>query len=101
MTTTAGEDFGNVVVQLIQIVFSPLFPLMLITLCALSFVLAFAFHLPQFGLFAGLAWMFFDYATKNLWAMLALVVFVVTAFPLTWIGFREHATRTSRVIGYW
>lgn len=101
MATSASEDFGVALAGLVQIVFSPLFPLMLMTLCALSFVLALPFHLMQFVLFAGLAWAFFNYATQHLWAMLAFGVFVVAAFPLTWIGFREHVTQTSRVIGYW
>ena len=101
MATSAGEDFGQAFAALIQIIFSPLFPVIAITLCGASYVLTFVFHLPQFALFAFLAKFGIEYAFGHIWAGLALAVFVLAAAPLAWVGFREAETRTSRVIGYW
>ncbi len=101
MTTSAGEDFGVALAQLIQLVFSLLFPFMVLTACAASAILTFVFHIPQFALWAFLAGAAWSYATTNLWAMLALIAFVVAAFPLAWVAFREHAARASGVIGGW
>lgn len=101
MATSAGEDFGQALASLIQIVFSPLFPVILITLCAVSYALTFVFHLPQFALFAFFATSAIEYASGHLWAALALAAFVLAAVPLARVGFREAATQTSRVVGNW
>lgn len=85
----------------LQLVFSPIFPVLLITLCGVSFLLTFVFGLPQFGLFASLSVAAFQYSLGHLWAMAALVVFILAAVPLAWVGFKEAETRTSRVIGHW
>jgi hypothetical protein len=101
MADNRGEDLGNALAPLVEIVFSPLFPVMLITLCGVSFVLSGPLGLPQFVLFFGLAVGAVEYARSHTWAMLALIAFVIAALPLARTGFREHATHTSRVVGHW
>jgi hypothetical protein len=101
MASSATEDILNSLFQLIQIVFSPLFPVILLTTCLAAFLLTFVFHLPQFVLFAYLANSAFDYALGHLWALAALAVFVLAALPLALVGFREHAAKTSSVLGGW
>lgn len=101
MATSASEDFGAALAGFIQIVFSPLFPVMLITLCGLSWLLALPFHLPQFALFASLSVLAVESARANIWVALGLGVFVIASIPLARVGFREHAAKTSRVVGYW
>jgi hypothetical protein len=96
-----GEAIGQATVGLLQIVFSAIFPLLMLTLCAVSFLLAHVFQLPQFGLWSDLAGWAFGYAGRNIWAMLVLAAFVLGAVPLAWIGFRELSARPSGVIGSW
>jgi hypothetical protein len=101
MANTPGEDFGQALALFIQIVFSPIFPLLAITLCGVSFLLTFVFGLPQFALMASLSIAAFEYCRGHFWAMAALVFFILAALPLAWVGFKEAETRTSRVIGHW
>jgi hypothetical protein len=42
------------VVVILQLVFHLLFPFIIVTLCGVSYVLAFWFHDPEFGFWAGL-----------------------------------------------
>jgi len=101
MSNGANDGMAQVVVTLFQVIFSALFPLIAISLCAVSYILAHGFHLPQFALWAALAGWIVAYARIHLWAMLALIAFVIAAVPLALIGFREYAARTSGVIGMW
>ena len=101
MATSASEDFGTALARLIQLVFSPIFPLMFISFCGLSFLLTVNFGLPQFYLGAAAAKLALDYANGHLWAMGCLGLFVLAALPLAWVGFKEHASPLSRVIGHW
>ncbi|MGD0867623.1 MAG: hypothetical protein ABSA49_18935 [Rhizomicrobium sp.] len=96
-----GEALGQATVALIRLVFSPLFPIITVSVCGVSYLLTFGFHLPQFGLWAWLAGQAVAYAQANFLAMLVLAAFVLGALPLALVGFREHATRTSGVIGGW
>ena len=96
-----GEALGQATVALVQIIFSLFFPVIIISTCGASYVLTYGLHLPQFGLWAGLAAMAVAYAQTTPLAMLALGAFVVAALPLAWVGFREHATRVSSTIGGW
>jgi len=101
MPNTGSEDLAQAFAMFLKIVFSPIFPLLAITLCGVSFLLTFVFGLPQFALFAGLSIGAFQYSLGHLWAMAALIVFILAALPLAWVGFKEAETRTSRVIGHW
>jgi hypothetical protein len=92
-----GEAFG----ALLQLVFSLTFPLLLITLCGVSFVLASVFDAPEFSLWAGLATVAFDYAKTNIWVAVGLAVFCLAALPLAWVAFREQQLRTSTTILAW
>jgi hypothetical protein len=55
----------------------------------------------QFGLWAWLADAGRGLRARPILAMLVLAAFVIAALPLARVGFREHATRTSGVIGGW
>ena len=96
-----GESLGEAVAALLQIIFSLTFPLMLITLCGVSFALTFTLGTPEFALWAGLAVGAFNYAKANTWAAIALGLFVLAALPLAWVGFREREIRVSRAILEW
>lgn len=96
-----GEELGKAAAGLIQIVFSLLFPLIVVTICPVSYLLAVVLGMPQFGLWAYLAVSAGQYATTHLWAAVALVVFVLSALPLAWVAFGEHSTRASHFIGGW
>ena len=95
------DGLAQMTAGVVQLVFSLLFPILLVTLCGVSYVLVFGFHLVQFGLWAYLAMQAVAYAKGNTWAALALTVFVIASVPLAKVAFREHATRTSGVIGGW
>jgi hypothetical protein len=97
-----AESVGEAIYELLKIIFSLTFPVMLITLCGVSFVLTAALHAPEFALWAGLAMSAVQYAKANGgWAAIALVVFVLAALPLAWIGFREREIRASKAILEW
>jgi hypothetical protein len=99
--SSANSNGAQFVGALFQVVFALTFPLMLITLCGLSFVLAVGFHLPQFGFWGGLASIAIEYARTNTWAGVALGLFALAALPLAWVAFREHEVRASGTIGSW
>jgi hypothetical protein len=96
-----AESLGETVAALLQIIFSLTFPVTLITLCGVSFVLTFTLGRPEFALWAGLAVRAFNYAKANTWAAIALGLFVLAALPLAWVGFREREIRVSKAILEW
>jgi len=98
---SAGESPGSILGALLKIVFSLTFPLLIITLCGLGYVLDSVFHLPQFMLWALLAYLALHFATNSIWVAIGLGVFVLGSFPLAWVAFREHDIRVSGVIGEW
>lgn len=99
-TKDPAESFGEAFAALLQIIFNLTFPLMLITLCGVSFVLTFAFG-AEFALWAFLATVVFDFAEANIWAAIALAAFVLAALPLAWVAFREREVRHSKAILEW
>jgi hypothetical protein len=90
---------GRALAALVMLVFSPLFPIITVSVCAVSYVLAFVFHLPQFGLWVWLAQLAVAYSKTNVVALVVLIAFVFGSIPLARIGFREHAVRPSGAIG--
>jgi hypothetical protein len=100
MAGSAGEDFAQAFVQAGRLVFSLLFPLILISSCAAAFVLI-ALGYPQFAVLGGLAAVVVEYAEAHHWAALLLFVLVAGAIPLARVAYREYETRSSHVIGYW
>lgn len=96
-----AESVGEAFASLLQIIFSLTFPLMLITLCGVFYVLTAALGTPEFALWAGLAMGAFGYAKAHIWAAIALAVFVLAALPLAWVGFREREIRVSKAILEW
>lgn len=101
MASSASEDVGAAVGNLVQLVVSPLFPLMFILLCGASFLLAVTFKLPQFLLFAWAVMLALEYAKANLWAVAGIGIFVVASLPMAWVAFREYAAPTSKLISHW
>jgi len=92
-----AEIFGAT----LQLVFHLLFPFITISLCLVSYVLLFWFHMPEFGLWFGLWSMTFDAARGNVWVAVGLGVFVLSALPLTWIAYREQQVQVSQIILRW
>lgn len=96
-----AESVGELIASLLQVVFSLTFPLMLITLCGVSYVLTMTLHTTEFGLWMALAARAIDYAKANGWAAVALAALVLVALPLAWVGIREREIRFSKAILEW
>jgi hypothetical protein len=96
-----GEAIGAFLALLIHLVVSLTFPLIAIVLCGLSYVLTYVFHLPQFFFWAFLASNALKYAASNVWAAIALAIFILAAVPLAWIAFREQELKGSRLVRAW
>jgi hypothetical protein len=97
-TKDPAEAFGELVVELLQIIFSLVFPILLISLCAASFILAFEFRLPEFGLWGAIGAWALGYAATNVWFAVALGLFALASIPLTWLALREQELRASNVL---
>jgi hypothetical protein len=98
---SADNALAEFVGAILQLVFHLSFPLIVVTLCGVSFVLAFALHAPEFGLWAGLAMVAIGYAKTNLWVALGIGAFVLISLPLAWVFFREQQIQLSRIILQW
>ena len=101
MASSASDDFSLALVNLFRIIFSPIFPLMFLTLCGLSYVLTIPFQLPQFLLFAWVAKHALEYSGEHAWAMLVLALFAMSALPLAWLGCREFAVKPTQLVADW
>lgn len=97
-TKDPGEAVGELLADVLKIVFSLIFPLLLITLCGVSFVLVSKFNMPEFGLWAYLAGLAIDWAKSNLWVAIGLGAFCLASLPLAWVAFREQQLRVSSTI---
>jgi hypothetical protein len=87
--------------HVLRIVFSLTFPLLLITLCGVSFVLHRAFGLPEFSLWESFATAVLEYARTEIWAIAALGLFGLAALPLAWVAYREQEVTLSAMIANW
>jgi hypothetical protein len=96
-----AEAMGEFLAALLEIIFSLTFPLTLITVCGVSFALTFAFHTPEFGLWAWLSLGAADYARTHVWAAVVLGLLSLSALPLAWVAFREREIRISKAILEW
>jgi hypothetical protein len=87
----------------LQTIFSLPFPLTVITLCGVSYVLIYTLHVPEFEFqfWARLPMRALDYAEANTWAAILLSLFVLAALPLAWLAFRQREVRASRAIREW
>jgi hypothetical protein len=101
MSDAMSEGFTQAGVNLFRLVFSLMFPIVLVTTCVVAGILAYGFGIPQFALLWVLAGGVIGYAATNLWAGVALAVFVLASVPLAWVAFRELALRISSVLGAW
>jgi hypothetical protein len=93
-----GTALGETVAALLLFIFSLTFPIIILTLCGISYLLAFVFNAPEFGLWAVLAMGALDYAKTNLWVAVAIVAFALAALPLAWVALREQETKLSSTI---
>jgi len=92
------QGFGRIV----RLFFSPSFPLVLVSLCGVSYLLASSLAAPEFGLWALLAMRVLRYVRFETWAALALALLVIAALPLAWLAFRQRRRlRRSRLLGEW
>ncbi len=98
---SGDRPVGEFGAALVQLVFSLTFPLVLITLCCVSFLLSAALHAPELSLWSNLAGAAFDYAGSNIWAGIGLAVFVLAALPLAWVAFREQQLQISSTLKSW
>jgi hypothetical protein len=94
------RGLGEASAAIFQLVFSLTFPLLLITLCGVSFMLT-AFGAPEFSLWARLAGGALGYAGSSIWAALGLIVFCLAALPLAWVAYREQQISVSTIIKAW
>ena len=102
MASGSGENsLAEFVGALIQLVFHLLFPLIVVTLCGVSFLLAFMLHAPEFGFWAGLAMVGIDSAKTNIWVALGMGAFALISLPLAWVFFREQQLQVSKIILQW
>ena len=96
--TPPRHGFGRIV----QLFFSPSFPLVLVSLCGVSYLLAAALAAPEFGLWALLAMRVLRYARFETWAALGLGLLVVATLPLAWLAFHQRRrSGRSRLLGEW
>lgn len=96
-----ARSFGAGFAGFVQLFFSPSFPLVLVSLCGASYLLAANLHAPELGLWALVASSAIRDAKYDGWAAIALGVLVVAALPLAWLAFRQRESRRSRAIGEW
>jgi FtsH-binding integral membrane protein len=98
---TSARSLGASLARFVQLFFSPSFPLVLVSLCSVSYLLAANLHAPELGLWALVAtWAIRDAKYDN-WAAIAFGLIVVAAPPLAWLAFRQRETRRSRAIAEW
>ena len=102
-TEDPARSFGAALAVRLQTIFSLPFPLTVVTLCGVSYVVIYTFRVPEFEFefWARLPMRAFDYAAANTWAAIALSLFVLAALPLAWLAFRQREVRVSRAIREW
>ncbi len=93
-----GVALGSTLALIIHVVFSLTFPILFITLCGVSYLLAHIFNLPEFSLWAYVASLAFGYAMANVWVAVGLGAFALAALPLAWVAFREQEVKASNTI---
>lgn len=93
-----AEAFGEALADLLKVVFSLIFPLLFLALCGASYLLAFEFHLPEFGFWAVLGLWLLNWGNTNLWVAIGLGLFAFSSLPLTWLALREQELRVSNTL---
>jgi MFS family permease len=95
------KTFAARLARLVQLIFSPSFPLVLLSLCGVSYLLAAWLAAPEFGLWALVATRAIRSARYDTWTMIALGILVVAALPLAWAALRHRANRPPRALADW
>ncbi len=97
-----GENsLAEFVQAILQLVFQPLFPLITVSACGVSYILAVWLHMPEFAFWVGLWMLTWEWARGNIWGAIGFGLFVLAALPLAWIAFREQQVQASRIILAW
>jgi hypothetical protein len=85
----------------IRLVFHLLFPFTCITLFGLSYILTNLLHAREFALWLVLGNLALGAALQNVWVAIVAAGFVLAAFPLAWVAYREQAVAISDTIKRW
>lgn len=100
-TDVPVRNFARVLADFLQLLFSPSFPLVLVSLCGVSYLLASWLAAPELGLWALVAMRAIRYARFETWAAVGLGLLVIAALPLAWLAFRRREARPSKALGEW
>jgi hypothetical protein len=95
---TSGNSLADFVSTILQIVFHLLFPLIVVSLCGVSYILAVLLHMPEFGFWFGMAMLGVDSAKSNIWVAIGIGLFVLAAVPLALVAYREQQVQVSKII---
>lgn len=101
VTDVPARSPGKMLADVVRLLFSPSFPLVLLSLCGVSYLLASTLAAPEFGLWALVAMRAIRYARFETWAAIALGLLVIAALPLAWVAVRQREARRSKALGEW
>jgi|GraSoiStandDraft_5_1057265.scaffolds.fasta_scaffold95995_2 hypothetical protein len=101
VTDIPERSSGTGLADFLQLLFSPSFPLVLVSLCGVSYLLASWLAAPELGLWALVAMRAIRYALFETWAAIGLGLLVIAALPLAWLAFRQRKARPTKAIGEW
>ena len=96
-----GTPLSEFVGAILELVFHLLFPVNVIAVCGISFLLVNGMQMPEFSFWTNLALLAFAYAASSIWVAAGLAIFVLAALPLAWIAYREQQVVVSRTILQW
>src|SRR5690242_15432888 len=100
-TTDPARGLVRRVAESLQTLFSSSFPLVLVSLCGVSYLAASALSAPEFGLWGLMAMRAVRYARFETWAAIALGLLVAAALPLVWVALRQREARPAKALGEW
>ena len=92
---------AKALVQFVQAIVSPTFPFVLVSLCAVSYLLASGLQSPEFGLWGLLGLWALAYARAHIWGAIVLVLAVLASLPLAWLAGRGRDAGSGRMLGEW
>jgi hypothetical protein len=95
----SGRSLWTGLAQFDQTILGLTFPLVLLSLCGVSYLLGRSLPTPEFGLWAWLALRAIHYAETNIAAAIGLGILVLSALPLAWLALRQREARWPKTIG--
>lgn len=99
--TVPARSLGRRLADLLQLFFSPSFPLVLVSLCGVSYLLASWLAAPELGLWGLVAMRAIRYVRFETWAAIGLGLLMIAVLPLAWFAFRQRDARPSKATGEW